>query len=42
MVESRKVSLLVNGKRYDEVFMDVLASEFKSPLPGWPDLPGEE
>lgn len=31
----------VAGKRYDEVFMDCLRSEFVSPSPGWFDLEGK-
>lgn len=31
----RRGSILVSGKRYDEVYMDCLASEFASPVPGW-------
>lgn len=31
-------SLQVAGKRYDEVSMDCLASEFESPKPGWFEL----
>lgn len=29
---------IVAGKRYDEVYMDCLRSEFESPKPGWFDL----
>lgn len=29
---------VVAGKRYDEVYMDCLRSEFESPKPGWFDL----
>lgn len=29
----------VAGKRYDEVFMDCLVSEFEPPKPGWFELP---
>ncbi len=28
-------SVLLNGKRYDEIIMDCLASEFVAPEPGW-------
>jgi RimJ/RimL family protein N-acetyltransferase len=31
----RRGSLLVGGQRYDDIYMDCLASEFESPVPGW-------
>ena len=31
----RRGAHLLNGQRYDEVYMDCLASEFESPKPGW-------
>ena len=31
----RRGAVLMNGKRYDEIHMDCLASEFESPVPGW-------
>jgi RimJ/RimL family protein N-acetyltransferase len=31
----RRGSILVNNTRYDEIYMDVIASEFKTPEPGW-------
>ena len=31
----RRGSVLLNGRRYDNVYMDCLASEFASPRPGW-------
>jgi RimJ/RimL family protein N-acetyltransferase len=31
----RRGALLLNGQRYDHVYMDCLANEFESPQPGW-------
>ena len=35
----RRGVILVNGQRFDEIGMDCLASEFRPPVPGWPDYP---
>ncbi len=35
----RRGSLLVAGHRYDDIYMDLLASEFLAPSPGWPSIP---
>ncbi len=35
----RRGSILLNGQRYDDIYMDCLASEFESPTPGWYSLP---
>jgi diamine N-acetyltransferase len=35
----RRGSLLVDGRRYDDIYMDCLATEFESPQPGWFALP---
>jgi hypothetical protein len=32
----------VAGKRYNEVYVDCLVSEFKPPKPGWFELPNEK
>lgn len=31
----RRGSILLNGQRYDDIYMDCIASEFEAPVPGW-------
>jgi hypothetical protein len=35
----RRGSLLIDGRRYDDIYMDCVATEFESPQPGWYALP---
>lgn len=37
-VGRRRGSLLVGGRRYDDIYLDILASEFEPPRPGWPEI----
>lgn len=34
-IGQRRGTVLLNGQRYDDIYMDLLASEFESPVPGW-------
>jgi RimJ/RimL family protein N-acetyltransferase len=31
----RRSSILLGGKRYDDIYMDCVADEFEPPVPGW-------
>ena len=38
VIGRRRESTIIAGKRYDEVFMDCIATDFASPRPGWFEL----
>ncbi len=38
LIGRRREAQIINGKRYDQVYMDCLRSEWQSPQPGWFNL----